>query len=84
MANMPNNQLDLISLLESESLFCRELITEAYSEPSQTSKVERFNKNSKRFLVVNYFHKTLHLYVWQGFEYASELIIGFIDLRTKY
>ena len=40
---------------------------EVYSEPCQRYKMEGFAKKSHQLLVVNYFHKTLHLRCLAGF-----------------
>ena len=47
-------------------------ITKAYSEPSQTSKME-FLKNSYRLSTVYYLRKSSILDVRLGSEYVSEL-----------
>ena len=42
-------------------------ISEAYSKPCHTSKIEYFAKIVK---AVNYFRKALHLRFWQGSKHA--------------
>ena len=49
-------------------------ITQAYSEPCQTSKIERFAKIVNVFQPLTTFAKRTILDVWQGSEYPSELV----------
>ena len=48
-----------------------EQLTEAYSEPSRTSKIEPFVKIVNHFQKVNYFRKSSILDVWLGSENFS-------------
>ena len=54
-------------IITSYKLLWYLFITEAYSEPSETSKKERFCENIQRLLAVNYFCKTFHLRCLTGF-----------------
>ena len=47
------------------------VVSEAYSEPSQTSKIELFEKVVNGFQPLTIFEKSSILDVWQGSEYAS-------------
>ena len=46
----------------------RKLVTEAYLELSQTSKIKFFHKISQQFSAVNYFCKKLHRRLLTGFS----------------
>ena len=48
------------------------LITETYSEPSQTSKMKLFMEINKGFQALIVFAKSLILDFWVGSEYGSE------------
>ena len=50
----------------------RACYTEAYSEPSQTSKMELFARIIKGFQLLTIFIKSSILDIRLGFEYASE------------
>ena len=45
------------------------------SEPSQTSKMQRFAKIVKGLLLLTFLKKLTILDVWLGFEYASVLLV---------
>ena len=49
------------SCSDSNKLFLRQEVPDAYSELCKTFKIELFAKNSSRFYAVNYFCKKLHL-----------------------
>ena len=51
---------------------CKLVISEAYSEPCQTSKMERFEKIVNSFHLLTVFAKRFIVDVWQSFKYASE------------
>ena len=46
--------------------------SEAYSEPSETSKMECFEEKVNSFEPLTSFAKRSILYIWQGSKYASE------------
>ena len=48
-------------------------MSEAYSEPCQTSKTA-FCENNLRLKAVDYFRKTLHHHFGQGSEHASDTL----------
>ena len=52
-------------------LYFRAFPAEAYSEPCQTSKMERFAKIINSFQPLTTFAKRSILDVWQGSEFAS-------------
>ena len=51
----------LVITYQTLILRAQRVLSEAYSEPCQTSKMEHFVKNSQQLKGVNYFCKSLHL-----------------------
>ena len=57
--------------------------SEAYSEPCQASKMERFAKQVNVFQPLTFFAKRSILNVWQGSEYASIIDKRACEVRLK-
>ena len=58
--------------------------SEGYSQPCQTSRIERFARIVNGLKTVNYFHKTLYLRCLQGSEYASEALVLCASLFNSF
>ena len=60
--------------------------TEAYSEPYQISKMERFGEIVNGFLPLTIFAKRTILDIWQSSQYASNTLIAqsFIELHNLF
>ena len=59
------------------------MVTEAYSEPCQASKMKRFAKIVHSFQSWTIFAKHSVLDFWQGSEYANDLQVSDIWMMTE-
>ena len=53
-------------------LLWNKVLSEAYSEPSQTFKMERFSKMVNGWILLTFFAKNFILDVWLGSEHVSD------------